>query len=80
MLPSKTPIQPIVIGEPGRAVAISATLERLGMLATAIRPPTVPQGTARLRVTLTAAHQPEDIDRLLTGLADAAAAVPERVE
>jgi len=80
LLPSETPIQPIVIGDPGRAVAISTALEELGMLVTAIRPPTVPQGTARLRVTLTAAHQPEDVDRLLAGLAEAAAAVPAPAE
>lgn len=80
LLPSETPIQPIVIGDPGRAVAISASLEELGMLVTAIRPPTVPQGTARLRVTLTAAHEPEDVDRLLAGLADAVAAAPEPTE
>jgi len=80
LLPSETPIQPIVIGAPGRAVAISAALEELGMLVTAIRPPTVPQGTARLRVTLTAAHESADVDRLLAGLAAAVAAVPEPAE
>lgn len=80
LMPSETPIQPIVIGAPGRAMAISAALEELGMLVTAIRPPTVPQGTARLRVTLTAAHEPADVDRLLAALADAAAAVPELTE
>lgn len=77
LLPSDTPIQPIVIGDSGRALDVSAALEDRGMLVTAIRPPTVPQGTARLRVTLTAAHMPEDVDRLLSALSDALAAVPE---
>lgn len=77
LLPSETPIQPIVVGDPGRAVAISEALEERGMLITAIRPPTVPQGTARLRVTLTAAHQAEDIDRLLAALAEVFANRPD---
>ena len=46
------------------------------MLVTAIRPPTVPVGTSRLRVTFTAAHEPEDVDRLLNALGDAVRAVP----
>jgi len=68
LLPSDTPIQPIVVGDSGRALDISAALEERGMMLTAIRPPTVPPGTARLRITLTAAHQPEDIERLLAAL------------
>ena len=67
---SETPIQPIRIGDPGRAVAISAELEQRGMLVTAIRPPTVPVGTSRLRVTLTAAHENADVDRLLEALGE----------
>ena len=77
LLPSDTPIQPIVIGAPGRVMAISAALEERGMLITAIRPPTVPPGTSRLRVTLTAAHQPEDVDQLLAALAEVGAADEE---
>ena len=73
---SETPIQPIIIGDPGRAVAISAALEEAGMLVTAIRPPTVPVGTSRLRVTFTAMHGPEDVDRLLNALGDAVRAAP----
>ncbi|MFW2404361.1 MAG: 8-amino-7-oxononanoate synthase [Gammaproteobacteria bacterium] len=69
LMPSETPIQPIVIGDSGRAMVASAALEERGILITAIRPPTVPRGTARLRVTLTAAHAPEDIDHLLDALA-----------
>ena len=74
--PSETPIQPLIVGDPGRAVAISAALEEAGMLVTAIRPPTVPVGTSRLRVTFTAAHEPQDVDRLLNALGDALRAVP----
>jgi 8-amino-7-oxononanoate synthase len=70
LLNSETPIQPIMIGDPGRAVSLSAGLEARGMLVTAIRPPTVPVGTSRLRVTLTAAHEDADVDRLLEALAD----------
>ncbi len=71
LLPSSTPIQPLIIGEPQRAVALSQALEDKGFLVGAIRPPTVPKGTARLRITLTAAHTPDDVDRLLTALAEA---------
>ena len=77
LLPSDSPIQPIVIGDSTRALAFSAALESKGMLATAIRPPTVPNGTARLRVTLTAAHEDRDVDRLLTALAEVTAEAPE---
>ena len=70
LMPSSTPIQPILIGDSGRAMAVSKALEERGILITAIRPPTVRQGTARLRVTLTAAHTADDIDRLLEMLSD----------
>lgn len=68
LLPSMTPIQPLLIGESGEAVRISHALREQGILVSAIRPPTVPQGTARLRITLSATHQPEDIERLTTVL------------
>jgi 8-amino-7-oxononanoate synthase len=68
LLASETPIQPIVVGDPARAVAVSAALEEAGVLVTAIRPPTVPAGTSRLRITLTAAHEAQDVDRLLDAL------------
>jgi 8-amino-7-oxononanoate synthase len=70
LLPSDTPIQPILVGDPARALALSAGLEERGMLVTAIRPPTVPVGTSRLRVTLTAAHEDKDIDSLLEALGE----------
>ncbi len=68
LLPSMTPIQPLLIGESGAAVRISQALREQGILVPAIRPPTVPQGTARLRITLSAAHHQEDIERLTTAL------------
>jgi 8-amino-7-oxononanoate synthase len=68
LMPSATPIQPIVLGEAERALAASAALEAAGLLVTAIRPPTVPKGGARLRITLSAAHTEEDVDRLLDAL------------
>ena len=68
LMPSNTPIQPIVIGDATAAVALSRGLEADGFLVTAIRPPTVPAGTARLRVTLSALHSEADVDALLTAL------------
>lgn len=68
LLPSETPIQPLLVGEPGRAVAISDGLLRRGYLVTAIRPPTVPEGSSRLRITLCADHEEQDVDQLLDAL------------
>ena len=68
-LPDATsPIVPVIIGEARAALAASKSLEEAGFLVTAIRPPTVPQGTARLRFTFTAAHEDADIDRLAAAL------------
>jgi 8-amino-7-oxononanoate synthase len=64
--PSDTPIQPLLIGDSERAAALSRLLYEAGILATAMRPPTVPRGTARLRFTLSAAHGEAHIDRLFT--------------
>jgi len=66
---SRTPIQPLLAGTARLALDWSRFLEDNGILVTAIRPPTVPQGSARLRITLSAAHCAEDIDRLLDVLA-----------
>ncbi|MDX1756768.1 MAG: 8-amino-7-oxononanoate synthase [Marinobacter sp.] len=68
LMPSQTPIQPIMVGDNWAALELSRRLEEQGLLVTAIRPPTVPEGEARLRVTLSAAHTDADLDRLLEGL------------
>lgn len=68
LLPSETPIQPLMIGEDGVALAVSQRLRERGYWVAAIRPPTVPEGTARLRITLTAAHTPAQVDGLLEAL------------
>jgi len=70
LLPSPTPIQPLLAGSAERALAWSQTLESRGLLVTAIRPPTVPLGSARLRVTLSALHSDQELDMLLEALAD----------
>lgn len=64
LMPSTSPIQPLLIGGAEEAVQVSRALREQGILVPAIRPPTIPQGTARLRISLSAAHQPEDIARL----------------
>lgn len=64
-----SPIVPVVIGDEADALAASAALAERGLLIPAIRPPTVPDGTARLRIALSAAHDDAMIDRLLDGLA-----------
>ncbi len=68
LMPSDTPIQPVVIGEAARAVNASRALEARGFLVTAIRPPTVPRGSARLRITLCAEHDETQVDSLLSAL------------
>ncbi|UZR28684.1 8-amino-7-oxononanoate synthase [Methylococcus mesophilus] len=68
------PIQPLVIGANAEALEASRRLGELGFLVSAIRPPTVPEGTARLRITLSASHTDEQVDGLLEALA---AAVPQ---
>jgi 8-amino-7-oxononanoate synthase len=67
---SPTPIQPLIIGQSAEAVQVSAALAEQGILVPAIRPPTVPEGTARLRISLSAAHRVEDVDRLIQVLHD----------
>jgi len=68
---SSTPIQPLVVGSAADAVALSEALHEQGILVTAIRPPTVPEGTARLRITFSASHTEAQVDRLLEGLESA---------
>ncbi|MBD8531713.1 MULTISPECIES: 8-amino-7-oxononanoate synthase [unclassified Massilia] len=65
---STTPIQPIVIGPNDEALRIAAALHGRGLWVPAIRPPTVPQGTARLRVTLSAAHTHDEVAQLAAAL------------
>ncbi|MGA8278344.1 MAG: 8-amino-7-oxononanoate synthase, partial [Rhodanobacteraceae bacterium] len=69
LLPSQTPIQPLLIGDSGDVLAASARLEGAGFFVSAIRPPTVPQGHARLRIALSALHGETDVERLLDALA-----------
>jgi len=70
MTDSSSAIQPLIVGENSRALRLAERLRQRGCWVTAIRPPTVPPGTARLRLTLTAEHQFDDIDRLLEALHD----------
>jgi 8-amino-7-oxononanoate synthase len=70
LMDSFTPIQPILIGSAARAMRLSQLLRERGLLVTAIRPPTVPAGSARLRVTLSAAHSEAQVRLLLQGLAE----------
>jgi 8-amino-7-oxononanoate synthase len=65
---SQTPIQPLLVGDAGRTVTLSEALQEKGILISAIRPPTVPAGTARLRITFSAAHSEAQVDRLLAAL------------
>nr|WP_206202588.1 8-amino-7-oxononanoate synthase [Thioalkalivibrio sp. XN279] len=73
LLPSATPIQPVLAGSSGVALQAAAALFEAGLWVTPIRPPTIPAGTARLRITLSAAHEEADVDRLLEALATVAA-------
>ena len=68
LLPSPTPIQPLVVGDNRAALDLAAALWERGFWAPAIRPPTVPAGSARLRITLTAAHGIADVDALTAAL------------
>lgn len=71
VMPSDTPIQPLVCGEDEMALAMSRALEDRGFWVAAIRPPTVPEGRARLRITLSAGHDRMQIDALLQALEEA---------
>ena len=68
---SDTPIHPLIVGDNESALALAASLDAVGIWVPAIRPPTVPVGTARLRITLSASHTEADVWRLCSALADA---------
>jgi 8-amino-7-oxononanoate synthase len=72
LLPSDTAVQPLLVGDNAAALALAAALEARGLWVPAIRPPTVPQGTARLRIALSAAHSIAQVDRLIEALRDGA--------
>ena len=65
LMASDTPIQPVRVGDSKAAIELSRRLLDQGILISAIRPPTVPENSARLRITLSAAHSPQQVDRLL---------------
>ena len=69
LMPSDSAIQPLVVGSSDAALAMSSYLKQQGFWVSAIRPPTVPQGSARLRITLSANHTLHDIERLIVALA-----------
>ena len=68
LMDSDTAIQPLPCGDDARALALSRALEEAGYWVAAIRPPTVPEGRARLRITLSAAHSEADVDGLVQAL------------
>lgn len=72
LMQSETPIQPILLGDAATALRWSEKLAERGLWVAAIRPPTVPAGSARLRITLSASHSESQVDRLLNALADIA--------
>ena len=74
LLASDTPIQPLLVGDSQAALALAEALRQRGILIPAIRPPTVPSGAARLRISLSAAHTEADVDSLLAALREAAKA------
>ena len=68
LMDSPTAIQPLLLGEPDKALAASNALMQKGIMISAIRPPTVPEGSSRLRITLTASHSEAQVDQLLEAL------------
>lgn len=73
LMPSETPIQPVLIGDDKTALAVGQHLEQAGILVGVIRPPTVPKKTARLRITFSASHSQQDVNKLLSALEQAIA-------
>ena len=72
LLPSPTAIQPVIIGDNHEALRVANALVERGLWVPAIRPPTVPKGSARLRVSLSAAHSAEQVGKLIDALRDLA--------
>ena len=68
LLPSFTAIQPVVVGENDRVLKVSEALSNRGIWVPAIRPPTVPKGSARLRISLSAAHTEDQVAQLVDAL------------
>ena len=67
-MPSQTSVQPLLVGNNQDALALSEFLQLRGILVPAIRPPTVPAGTARLRISLSASHSLDDVKKLITAI------------
>lgn len=72
LMPSHTAVQPLQVGDNASALALAAALDARGLWVPAIRPPTVPEGTARLRITLSAAHTVAQVDQLIEALRECA--------
>ena len=70
LLPSETQILPVVFGSPQRATSTAEALLTAGIFAPAIRPPAVPAGTSRLRLTVMATHTEAEIEQVITGFAE----------
>ncbi len=75
LTPTTSPILPVLIGDPDRALAFAAALLERGVYAPAIRPPTVPRGSSRIRLTVTAAHTDTHLDQVLAACAEAGRAL-----
>ena len=78
LAPSITPIQPLIVGDNAQALSLSDSLAAVGILVPAIRPPTVPEGTARLRISLSAAHTERDVESLVAALHEAEKSLSDR--
>ena len=68
LMDSSTPVQPVLLGSVKTTLAVSEALYQQGLFVSAIRPPTVPEGSARLRITFSASHTEEQVDQLLSAL------------
>jgi 8-amino-7-oxononanoate synthase len=76
LMPSETAIQPLIVGDNFEALALSQYLQTRGILVPAIRPPTVPVNTARLRISLSATHREQDVRALIKALQEAEHDIP----